>query len=233
MLLMMIEKGMPIDEIIFCDTGKEFPAMYEHIAKVEEYIGRPITRLKAPKGFDYYFSEHIKTKGKNKGTKGYGWARMWVRWCTRVLKTDVTRRYLTNAGEYILYIGIAADEPKRHTSISDNEVHPLFDWGVTERQALEYCYSKGFDWGGLYENFKRVSCWCCPLQSIDCLRRLRKLYPSLWQELKEMDNKVPYKFKPDYSVEDLDLWFKYEEDNNLSPTRINKEILRKLKEGGV
>ena len=67
MLLMMLEKGMPVDEIIFCDTGKEFPEMYEHIRKVEEYTGRPITRLKAPKSFDYYFCQHIKTKGKNQG----------------------------------------------------------------------------------------------------------------------------------------------------------------------
>ncbi len=31
MLLMVIEYGMQIDDIIFCDTGKEFPEMYEHI----------------------------------------------------------------------------------------------------------------------------------------------------------------------------------------------------------
>lgn len=39
MLLIMLEKNMPIDEIIFCDTGKEFPQMYEHIEKVQKYIG--------------------------------------------------------------------------------------------------------------------------------------------------------------------------------------------------
>ena len=39
MLLMMLEKNMPIDEIIFCDTGKEFPQMYDHIDKVQKYIG--------------------------------------------------------------------------------------------------------------------------------------------------------------------------------------------------
>ena len=39
MLLMMLEKNMPIDDIIFCDTGKEFPQIYEHIEKVDKYIG--------------------------------------------------------------------------------------------------------------------------------------------------------------------------------------------------
>lgn len=75
MLLMMLEKGMQVDEIIFCDTGKEFPGMYVHIGKVEQYIGRKITTLKAEKSFDYYFAEHIKTKGKGKMSQGYGWAR--------------------------------------------------------------------------------------------------------------------------------------------------------------
>ena len=39
MLLMMLDKNMPIDDIIFCDTGKEFPQTYEHIEKVNKYIG--------------------------------------------------------------------------------------------------------------------------------------------------------------------------------------------------
>ena len=31
MLLMMLERGMPVDEILFCDTGVEFPAMALHL----------------------------------------------------------------------------------------------------------------------------------------------------------------------------------------------------------
>ena len=37
----------------------------------------------------------------------------------------------------------------------------------------EYCYDHGFDWDGLYEIFRRVSCWCCPLQSLSELRKRR------------------------------------------------------------
>lgn len=211
MLLMMLEKRMPVDDIIFCDTGREFPDMYDHISKVEKYIGRSITRLKAEHDFDYYFSEWQKTKGKNKDQKGYGWPRMWVRWCTRILKQDVSRKYLAGLGTYTLYIGITADEPKRHINIPENTIHPLFDWGVTEAKALQYCYDKGFDWNGLYRYFKRVSCWCCPLQNMSSLRTLRKYYPQLWQNLKAMDAKAPYTFKPDYSVNDLERRFTTED----------------------
>ena len=55
MLLRMVEEGWPIDHILFCDTGLEFPEMYDHIDKLEAYIGIPITRLKAEKPFTYYF----------------------------------------------------------------------------------------------------------------------------------------------------------------------------------
>jgi acyl-CoA synthetase (AMP-forming)/AMP-acid ligase II len=136
------------DEIIFCDTGKEFPAMYEHIREVERYTGRKITTLKSPKSFDYYFCEHIKTKGKNQGHKGYGWATMRIRWCTSRLKIDVTRKYLSRLKEpYTLYLGIAYDEPKRHENKADNMEHPLYDWKITEKEALSYCYERGFTWG--------------------------------------------------------------------------------------
>ena len=39
MLLRLIEEGYPIDLILFCDTGLEFPQMYDHIEKVQKYIG--------------------------------------------------------------------------------------------------------------------------------------------------------------------------------------------------
>lgn len=37
MLLLIIERGMPIDMVLTADTGMEFPEMYEHLAKLDEY----------------------------------------------------------------------------------------------------------------------------------------------------------------------------------------------------
>lgn len=51
MLLKMTELGMPIDCILFCDTGLEFPAMYEHIKSVEKRIGKNITIVRANESF--------------------------------------------------------------------------------------------------------------------------------------------------------------------------------------
>lgn len=145
MLLMMLEHGIPVDDIIFCDTGMEFPEMYSHIEKVEEVIGRKITRLKEKKGFNYWFSEHIKTKGARKGEVGYGWPTSKIRWCTSALKREIFRKFLSGK-KAKLFIGIAYDE--KHRAKEHN--YPLVDWQITEKQALEYCYSRGFNWGGVY-----------------------------------------------------------------------------------
>ncbi|MGN1050412.1 MAG: phosphoadenosine phosphosulfate reductase family protein, partial [Selenomonadaceae bacterium] len=88
MLLMMLERGLPVDKIVCCDTGKEFPTMYEHWKKVESYTGRKITILREERSFDYWMFEHIKTKGTRKGKKGYGWPNSLCRWCTKALKQE-------------------------------------------------------------------------------------------------------------------------------------------------
>jgi 3'-phosphoadenosine 5'-phosphosulfate sulfotransferase (PAPS reductase)/FAD synthetase len=212
MLLLMLEHGWHIDEIIFCDTGMEFPQMYEHIDKVERYIARPITKLKAEKPFEYWMFEHIKTKGERQGQEGYGWPTMWARWCTAALKQDVVKRYLRQHSNITEYHGIAADEAHRAEKNKGRSIsYPLIEWGMTEKDCLNYCYSKGFDWDGLYEHFNRVSCWCCPLKSLAELRQLYKHYPEMWRRLLDMDNRAWNQFRADYSVAELDKRFEAED----------------------
>lgn len=212
MLLLMIEKGILIDEIIFLDTGVEFPEMYKHIEKVERYIDRKITKLKAENSYEYMMFEHKKKKGKNKGQKGYSWADFRNRWCTQYLKKQVMNRYLKEKYkniEIIEYHGIAADETKRLIKNKEKNIkYPLAEWGVIEKEALEYCYKKGFNWDGLYEKFDRVSCWCCPLKNLKELKVIYKEYPKYWEKLKEWDSKTYRKFRADYSILDLEKKFK-------------------------
>ena len=151
MLLMMLERGMQVDEIIMCDTGMEFPGMYQHIEEVRQYIkpyGKDITILKAEHDYEWYMFHKPIIRGKNKGQHGFGWAAMNNRWCTRALKIEPTQNYLKQyGGDIVTYIGIASDEPKRHFE-SDTIKHPLFEWGVSEKMALSYCKEHGFTWGG-------------------------------------------------------------------------------------
>ena len=213
MLLRLLEEGRPVDLVLFCDTGLEFEAMYRHIDKLEQYIGMPIVRLKAPLPFEYYFLEHS-PKRKNPiltGQKGFSWAGPRNRWCTAVLKTRPINKYLKELAkdhEVIQYIGIAADEPQRVRDLQ----YPLVEWGMTEADCLAYCRERGFNWDGLYDIFTRVSCWCCPLQSYEEMRKLRRHFPEKWQQLLEWDKMTWRSFVKHYSAEQLEKRFAYEEE---------------------
>lgn len=234
MLLMMLERDMPIDCVLCADTGMEFPEMYQHLDKVDALLyqerGLHIEYLRHPHGFEWMMFDEPKQKPSSLENRkrlgvppyGNGWPGPHIRWCTGQLKTHLISKKVNSLKaekHAIHYVGIAADEPKR---IKD-ECYPLVEWGVTEAEALRYCYDRGFDWGGLYETFHRVSCWCCPLQRIGALRELRNRHPELWQRLRDMDARALEqfghgtlgKFKQNWSVEALERRFA-DEDRQLS-----------------
>lgn len=205
MLLLMVERGMPIDMVLAADTGKEFPEMYRHWDQVEQYLlrrrGLKLKILNHPKGFDWLMFDQPKEKQSTIELRqqlgvplyGNGWPGLRVRWCTGQLKTHLINKAVSQLRkEYRIlhYIGIAFDEPER----IKGEQYPLYDWGITEAQALQICYDRGFDWGGLYEIYHRCSCWCCPFQRIDELRKLRRHHPQLWAKLLDMDDRALAQF---------------------------------------
>lgn len=56
-LLLVLEKDMPLDYVVYADTGMEFPEMEAHIAKLDDLLFRErgihITTLRQPKGFEW------------------------------------------------------------------------------------------------------------------------------------------------------------------------------------
>lgn len=220
MVLHMIELGEHIDEVVTVDTGMEFPAMYNHIARVQGVIeshGIKFTCLRAPHSFEWYMFEH-EVKSKKYGVHaGHGWPTPVIRWCTGFLKRDVLKAYFKEKKQQfnvIECVGIAYDEQyrlKRKNNQQENHRHPLVEWRWNESDCLNYCYSLGYDWGNLYKIFNRVSCWCCPLQRISELRKLWEHYPNLFDKLESMENRLEsqgtaYKnaqFTENYSVKQL------------------------------
>ena len=102
MLLLMIERSLPINTVLWADTGMEFPEMYDHIRKVDDYLYRErgihITMLRHPKGFEYLMFEEEKQKPSSIENRqrlgvslyGNGWPGAKVRWCTGQLKTHLS-----------------------------------------------------------------------------------------------------------------------------------------------
>ena len=187
MVLRLIEEDWPLDEIVFFDGGWEFPQMYEHIDKVENYIGREITRLKPRQPFGDEMLNRNPLEGSNR--TWIGWPSIKGRWCTSI-KARVISKYVVGSMQYI---GIASDEASRMSTsyLSDKyKLFPLVDWDMDEADCLAYCRERGFDWDGLYDIFPRVSCYCCPLQRIGQLRNLRRHFPELWAQMLAWDAEI-------------------------------------------
>lgn len=238
MLLILLERGEDIADIVFFDTGWEHPEMYEHLEKLERFAGRRITRLHAripadvateKSPFDWLFSE---TPIRKRGTSqihriGRGWPMASRRWCSGCKRDAINSNMLALTHRVDvrlpLYqcIGFAADE--RHRMEDHKERNPkwhktrfpLVEWNVCEADALAYCKQRGFTWGGLYELFSRVSCFCCPLQPLDELRTLRRKFPDLWKKMLRMESWLPDGrrriFKNNTTVSALDARFASEE----------------------
>ena len=205
--------------------------MYRHWDRVEQYLfqkrGLKLTILRNPKGFEWLMFNEPKSKRSSLENRallgvppyGNGWPGIKVRWCTGQLKTHLIRKEVNRLKQEchaLHYVGIAADEPKR----IEQEQYPLVEWGITERQALQICYDRGYTWDGLYELYNRCSCWCCPLQRIGELRTLRQRHPQLWTRLLDIDRRAidqfgasnPLgQFKKEWTVEQLEQRFAAEE----------------------
>ncbi len=195
LLHFMLELEYPIAEVVFFDTGWEFPAMYDHLEQIEKKTGIKITVLKSKKPFTYWMFEHpiVARKGPKKGQVhriGHGWPSPMRRWCTRI-KVDTIEKYISKYENPVQYIGYAYEEMHRiKFNIRFPKRYLLIELKITEADALKCCRKLGYTWDGLYDHFRRVSCYCCPLKSKKSLRILKQYFPDLWTQMLEWDEKI-------------------------------------------
>ena len=224
MVLHMLELNYPLDEVVFCDTTMDFPGMLRHVEKIKRVVedaGIKFTTLRAKHDFEYYLTSVVvpsrSKESKYLGVTGYGWPSNKSRWCTSTMKLGLMSAYFKDLREeydLIQYVGIAADEDYRMERKNNRKAglrFPLRAWNWTEADAMAYCREKGYDWEGLYDIFHRVSCWLCPLQVYENLRKLRKHFPDLWQELLRLDARQWQTFAHGYHVSEIDQRFALED----------------------
>lgn len=234
LLLELIRRKYPLDEVVFFDTGWEFPVMYEHIAKCKkicEEHGIKFVTLHPERAFDYLMFDIPRKDGR----RGWSWCGAnGCRWGTGA-KVEVLDKFSEQNAENITYIGIAADETERlKKERAEFKRFPLAEWGITEAECLQGCYDAGFDWGGMYEHLDRLSCKFCGCSNIKELRNIRKFYPDVWNELKEYQDRTfkPLKTNMLYgSVYDLEKRFAFEDERTAAGLSItNRDFHKQLKE---
>lgn len=196
MLLRLIDEGAPLNEVVFYDTGMEFQAIYntrDAILPLLKEQGIKYTEFKPKRPFAYDMLEKP-VKSKNGDHLGYSWCGGSARWGTAA-KTATLDSHARKAGKNVIqYVGIAADEPKRLQLLQENKVAPLAEWGITEAEALQNCYSRGFCWEEngmrLYDLLDRVSCWCCGNKNLKELRNMYEHLPEYWERLKGLQSRT-------------------------------------------
>lgn len=218
MLLRLIEENKPLDEVVFYDTGMEFQSIYNIRDKVKTILEQKeikFTELKPKCEFMYKMFEMPVNVGKPNEHKGYSWCGGRCRWGTTE-KLKSLEKYCKGAVEYV---GIAIDEPKRLAKERNgNKQFPLAEWGMTEKDCLEYCRKNGFDWVepecngiDLYDILDRVSCWCCGNKNLKELKNYYVYLPKYWEKLKDLQRRTTRPFKNNkYTIFDLEKKFKEE-----------------------
>lgn len=219
MLLLILEKDMPIDEIIFYDTGMEFQAIYNVRNKIVDILKEKnikFTELKPKQPFEYTMFDKIVKHRNGTESKGYSWCGGRCRWGTTE-KNKIITKYLKEKynDDYIEYIGIASDETERIRYGNIHKSYPLVKYNMTEKECLKYCRDRGFNWLedkiDLYDVLDRVSCWCCSNKNLKELRNYYKYLHKYWDKLKEFQNKTDRPFKNNkYTIYDLESRFENE-----------------------
>lgn len=225
MILRILEKNMPLDEVIFFDTGMEFDSIYHNRDRIEQLLkerGIKYTELRSKNTFLYdMLVRPVKYRKPEEKEYPYHYGYEWcgargIRWGTSGKLSAIQNHYKENYdGEEIFeYVGIAVDEPDR---VKDDihKIYPLVDWNMTEKDCLQYCYDKGFDWNEngieLYSVLDRVSCWCCQNKNLKELKNMYMYLPDYWQRLRGLQSRIDTPMKGEgKSVFDLEERFKRE-----------------------
>ena len=215
MTLLLIEKKYPLHEAVFYNTGMEFEAIYKVRDMVVPYLescGIQYTELHPDKHFLWnMFERPVCKRGTDVVHKyGYSWCGGTCRWGTSQ-KLAALKKYMRDSWDYV---GLAADETYRFArEARPNRLLPLNDWGMTEKNALDYCYSMGIRWEEngipLYELLDRVSCWCCGNKNLKELRNMYLYLPEYWEKLKQLQERTSYPFRRNekQTIHDLEARF--------------------------
>lgn len=222
-LEVIFRNGLPLTDIVTADimATPDIPAYLPELAEFRERMDReiearygiPVTHVRAEVTFRDLFYRPLTKRSKYTGI--YGWPPIFGHWCMDRLKQKPILDYFRGR-DCVRWIGIAADEPKRHGQLTERKRSALVEHGITEAQAMEICRS--LHWvSPTYLHSGRDGCWFCPCQGTDQLRRLYNEFPEYWQMMMDWDKDTKKRFKINNTLTDYDRRFRLEAEGLLDP----------------
>lgn len=181
-LAVFMKNRVPEMEYVFCDTRKELPETYEYLDKLEAFLGKPIVRLNADRGFDHWLRVYNNYLPSSR-----------MRWCTRQLKLKPFEEYV-GEDPVVSYVGIRADEDREgYVSTKPNirAVFPFKDAGITRADVLRLLEEAGLGLPDYYKWRTRSGCYFCFFQRKSEWVGLMKTHPDLFKSALDYEKSNP------------------------------------------
>jgi phosphoadenosine phosphosulfate reductase len=165
--------------VVCNNTTVEFPETLQYVKDLQSEWG---------------FSLHMtqSTTGFFKMVRQRGWADHDNRWCCRPFKEEPAYHYMLSNGFKAEITGTTRTEsifrrslapikmPKKEPFIL--RVNPIYDWN--EWEVWRYIKEEDLHYNPLYDmGYRRIGCWCCPLNGVSHYKRLRRTHPKLYDFL--------------------------------------------------
>jgi len=186
-------------EYVFCDTQKELPETYEYLDRLQAFLGKPIRRLNATRGFDHWLELYGGYLPSSR-----------MRWCTRMLKIKPFEDYVGD-DEVLSYIGIRGDEDRSgyiSTKPNIKPVYPFKEDNIVEADVFRILEESGLGLPKYYEWRTRSGCYFCFFQRRKEWAGLKERHPDLFELAKEYEKfdeatGIRYTWNQSESLEEL------------------------------
>lgn len=187
MIIHLLKTKQHIDEIVFADTGAEWPQTYEYMAYFEtHYLAKYGYRI------SWITAQEL---GIRKETLLANHQRLSTiphrlhRTCTSDWKIKPLHRYCQNPCVY--YLGIDAGEAHRAKPSRNDEIineFPLIEAGIDRRECARIIRDEGLCLP------RKSGCFFCPFGRIGQYRELYQLYPDLFNIVLDLEKAHDKKF---------------------------------------
>jgi hypothetical protein len=177
-LAVFMRDKVPQMDYFFCDTQKELPETYEYIDRVEAYLGKPIHRLNADRGFDHWLQVYGGYLPSSR-----------MRWCTRMLKLKPLEDWI-GEDTVVSYVGIRADEDRDGYVSSKPNITPAYpfkDAGIREADVYRILEECGLGLPRYYNWRTRSGCYFCFFQRRIEWLGLKEHHPDLFELAKQYE----------------------------------------------
>ncbi len=181
-LAIYLRDRVPQMEYIFTDTGKELRETYEYIDRLEAFLGKPVVRLNAERGFDHWLEIYGGYLPSSR-----------MRWCTRQLKLKPFEQYVGD-DPVVSYVGIRADEDREgyiSTKPNIRAVFPFREDGIRKEDVFRILEESGVGIPDYYRWRSRSGCFFCFFQRKAEWAGLLENHPDLFEEAKKYEKIDP------------------------------------------